>query len=269
MESMYASIRAVSFFSLLGDPADDPSLPFSPIAPQSQWEAPGIPFTNGEKLNSGTVQRSSPALSQTSFSSVTSEKLPYSRSPLVHPGSPPDASMRMAGIMPPSQLSQKVHVQAATKDIDAMDVDPFYSPIPPPTSHPGTTPPHTLLILALCVYVAPAKIGPNGDPHTMHLPTAIDSSDEIYFAVYVPARTANALSAAISTKMGINPNSIIRTTIINKRGLRLALDDEVVREMLEKQDMHIAVREIEFQTEQDSNIGMEKRSSGLELLLAF
>jgi hypothetical protein len=269
MESMYASIRAVSFFSLLGDPADDPSLPFPPIAPQSQWEAPGIPFANGEKLNSGTVQRSSPALSQASFSSVTSEKLPYSGSPLVHPLSPSDAGVRMVGMMPPSQLSQKVHVQAATKDIDAMDVDPFYVPIPHTTPRPGTAPPHTLLILALCVYVAPAKIGPNGDPHTMHRPTAIDSSNEIYFAVYVPARTANALSTAISTKMGIDPNSIIRSTIINKRGLRLALDDEVVREMLDKQDMHVAVREIEYQTEQASNIGIEKRSSGLELFLAF
>ena len=102
----------------------------------------------------------------------------------------------------------------------------------------------------------------------MHLSTAIDSSNEIYFAVYVPARTANALSTAISTKMGINPNSIIRTTIINKRGLYLALDDEVVREMLEKQDMRVAVREIEFPADNQHDIIGEKQSS-LELLLAF
>jgi len=75
---------------------------------------------------------------------------------------------------------------------------------------------------------------------------------------------------AIAAKIGIAPTSIIRTTIINKHGLRLALDDEFVHEMLEQQDMRVAVREIEFQNDQDiKNMVMDKRSSGLELFLAF
>lgn len=259
MESMFSSIHPVSVFSLLGDPADDPGMPFSPIAPQSQWEAPGVvaPYTDSEKLTVNTAQRSSPALSQTSFSSVTSDKLPYGSSPLVHPLSPPDASARMAGMMPQSHLTQKVHVQAATKDIDAMDVDPFYVPIPLPTIRP-----------ALCVYIAPAKIGANGDPHTMHLPTVIDSSNDLYYAVYVPARSANALTMAIASKMGIDPALVTRTTIINKRGLRLALDDDVTREMLEKQDMRVAVREIESPSNSPREMVVDERS-GLELFLAF
>jgi hypothetical protein len=138
MESMFASIRPISVFSLIGEPVDDPSLSFSPIAPQSQWEAPGIPFSSEpEKLISTSgAQRGSPALSQTSFSSVTSDKY-IGGSPLVHPLSPPDASSKMVGMMVPSQLSQKIHVQAATKDIDAMDVDPFYIPMPLPSVRPG------------------------------------------------------------------------------------------------------------------------------------
>jgi hypothetical protein len=105
----------------------------------------------------------------------------------------------------------------------------------------------------------------------MHLPPSVDPSNDIYYAVYVPARSANALTMAIATKMGIDPNSILRTTIINERGLRLALDDEVAREMLETQDMRVAVREIEFRTDnQDNNLSLDnKRSSGFELLLAF
>jgi hypothetical protein len=104
----------------------------------------------------------------------------------------------------------------------------------------------------------------------MHLPTAIDPSNDIYFAVYVSTRTASSLTMAIAAKMGLDPSSIIRTTIINKRGLHLALDDEVAREMLEKQDMRVAVRETEFQTGQDhpDNMAVEKQS-GLELFLAF
>lgn len=141
METMFASIRSVSVFSLIGEPADDPSLSFSPIAPQSQWEAPGISYSSEpEKLNPTTgAQRGSPALSQTSFSSVTSDKY-IGGSPLVHPLSPPDASSKMAGMMVPSQLSHKMHVQAATKDIDAMDVDPFYIPMSLPTVRPGKPP---------------------------------------------------------------------------------------------------------------------------------
>ena len=138
MESMFSSIHPTSLFSLIGDPSDDPGLPFSPIAPQSQWEAPGVGATYPveEKL-AGTVQRSSPALSQASFSSITSDKFGYSGSPLVHPLSPPDSTARMAGMVAPTQLSQKVHVQAATKEIDAMDVDPFYVPMPLQTVRPG------------------------------------------------------------------------------------------------------------------------------------
>lgn len=139
METMFASIRPISVFSLVGEPSDDPSLSFSPIAPQSQWEAPGIPFSlESEKLNMTSGQRGSPALSQTSFSSLTSDKF-IGGSPLVHPLSPPDASSKMVGMMVP-QVSQKMHVQAATKDIEAMDVDPFYIPMPLPTVRPGLLP---------------------------------------------------------------------------------------------------------------------------------
>jgi hypothetical protein len=102
----------------------------------------------------------------------------------------------------------------------------------------------------------------------MHLPTAIDSSNDLYYAVYVPARSANALTMAIATKMGIDPDSVIRTTLINKRGLRLALDDDVAREMLEKQDMRVAVREIETPSTSPLEMPADKRS-GLELFLAF
>ena len=150
-----------------------------------------------------------------------------------------------------------------------MDVNPFYVSMPLPTIRPGTTvSPNILLISALCLYIAPAKIGPNDDPHTIHLPTTIDPFNDIYYAVYVPAHSANALSMAIATKMGIDPTSIIRTTIVNKHGLHFALDDEVAREMLEKQDMRVAVRDIEFQAEDSSDMTVDKRS-GLELFLAF
>lgn len=120
------------------------------------------------------------------------------------------------------------------------------------------------------MYIAPAKIGANRDPHTMHLPAAVDPSNDIYFAVYVPARSASSLTMAIAAKLGFDHVNIVRTTIINKRGLRLALDDDVAREMLDKQDMRVAVREVEFHSDhlQEHNIAIENQS-GLELFLAF
>lgn len=273
MEAMFSSIQPVSVFSLVGELADDPSLPISPIAPQTHWDAPGIipayPAPESDKL-SGAVQRSSPALSQTSFSSATSEKVPYSGSPLVHPLSPPDAVVRMSGMVAPNQLSHKVHIQAASKEIDAMDVDPFYVSMPAPTIRPGMPSPQAniSLMTAICVYIAPAKIGPTGDPHTMHLPSAIDPSNDLYYAVYAPARTAAALSQSIATKIGYDPAHLVRTTIINKRGLHLALDDEVVREMLDKQDMRVAVQEVEVPSDARDEMSLDKQT-GLELFLAF
>lgn len=261
MEAMFSSIHPVSELSLIGDSADDPSLAISPIAPQTQWDAPGIvatyPAVESDKLT-GALQRSSPALSQTSFSSATSEKLGYTGSPLVHPLSPPDAPVRVNAMVASTQLSQKIRVQAATKEIDAMDVDPFYVPTPAPTIRP-----------AICVYIAPAKIGPTGDPHSMHLPTAVDPSNDLYYAVYVPARTATSLSHSIATKIGYDPKTLVRTTIINKHGLRLLLDDEVVREMLEKQDMRVAVQAVEIPSDSQEHDTSLNKQTGLELYLAF
>lgn len=102
----------------------------------------------------------------------------------------------------------------------------------------------------------------------MHLPSAIDPSNDLYFAVYAPARTEAALSHSIATKMGYDPNRIVRTTIINKRGLHLVLDDEVVREMLDKQDMRVAVQEIEISSDAQDEMSVDKQIP-LELFLAF
>ena len=103
----------------------------------------------------------------------------------------------------------------------------------------------------------------------MHLPTAVDPSNDVYYAVYAPARTAAALSRSIIQKMGYDPNNLVRTTIINKRGLHLVLDDEVVREMLDKQDMRVAVQEIEIPSDaQEHEVSVDKHT-GLELFLAF
>lgn len=138
MDSMFSSIRPTSVFSLAGDPADDPSLPLSPIAPQSQWEAPGMGVTFAAETTVTNAQRGSPAMSQTSFSSHTSEKVAYAAtSPLVHPVSPTNGTTRMTGITSPSRMSQRTHVQAATRDIEAIGVDPYYVPLPAPTIRPG------------------------------------------------------------------------------------------------------------------------------------
>jgi CP2 transcription factor len=137
MEAMFASIKPASAFSLIGDPTDDPSLTISPIAPQTQWEAPGMAVAFSAESEKANPQRGSPALSQTSFSSVTSDKVHLSASSPLHPLSPSDANARIAGLVSSGQRSQRVPVQAVSKEIDAMDVDPFYIPLPLPPPRPG------------------------------------------------------------------------------------------------------------------------------------
>jgi hypothetical protein len=121
--AMPASIHPVSQFSLTGDPADDPSLPSS-IAPQSQWEAPGVngPVVMEEPTKVISALRRSPTLSQISSLSGTGSEA----SPVVQPMTPPDPL-----------FGRRLRVHAATREVDAMDVDPYYVPQPRPTIRPG------------------------------------------------------------------------------------------------------------------------------------
>ncbi|KAJ5104100.1 hypothetical protein N7532_004629 [Penicillium argentinense] len=95
--------------------------------------------------------------------------------------------------------------------IEVVDVDPTYCP-------PAERPPQPIA----CFYVKFA--GNNQNP-------------DFYRAIYLTERTARDLTQKISEKHHIDPARIVRIVHVNKNGLRIMVDDDVVRELPEGQDM--------------------------------
>lgn len=63
------------------------------------------------------------------------------------------------------------------------------------------------------------------------------SAKPYYRAVYLVRRTVRDLINGISEKFGIDPNRVTQVTHINAKGLRIVVDEDVVREVPEGQDM--------------------------------
>lgn len=63
------------------------------------------------------------------------------------------------------------------------------------------------------------------------------AENDCYRAVYLMERTVKDLIASIATKCGVEPTQVNRTLRINAKGLKIIVDDELVRELSEGQDM--------------------------------
>lgn len=95
--------------------------------------------------------------------------------------------------------------------IEAIDIDPTYRP-------PAERPPKPIA----CFYV---RFAGN------------DQQPDFYRAIYLTERTVRDLMKKISEKHHIDPSRIVRILHVNQNGLRIMVDDDVVRELPEGQDM--------------------------------
>jgi len=68
---------------------------------------------------------------------------------------------------------------------------------------------------------------------------------EYYRAIYLTERTVRDLMKKISEKQHIDPSRIVRILHVNEAGLRIMVDDDVVRELPEGQDMIVDIYESE------------------------
>ena len=97
--------------------------------------------------------------------------------------------------------------------IDAFGVDPSYQ-----------APPERLIKPIACFYIF-IKV-PGDAPE-----------NDYYKAVYLMERTVRDLMRSIATKCGVEFANVARTIRVNPRGLKIMVDDEMVRELPEGQDM--------------------------------
>ena len=71
---------------------------------------------------------------------------------------------------------------------------------------------------------------------------------DFYRAVYLMERTVKELITSIAMKCGVDPGHVTRTLRVNPRGLKIMVDDEVVRELPEGQDMIVEFTEVNAST---------------------
>lgn len=220
MNAMFNSTRPVSYLYLKGDPGDDPDLfpvqlpgdnqEMTPITRQGTWESKPS-ATSGMSSPSGSQD-----LSPTATSSTTTPKRKFSevQQSTIHEEQDeqmvqqPDLSASTSPIQ--TFKVQKTHRDSKPRSpLTALDVDVNYQP---PAERP--------IKPVACFYVR-----------------ARDSEKEYYRAVYLMQRSVRDLVNSISRKFEVNPGRITQVTHINARGLRIIVDEDVVRELPEGQDM--------------------------------
>ncbi|KAJ6115898.1 hypothetical protein N7523_006315 [Penicillium sp. IBT 18751x] len=106
--------------------------------------------------------------------------------------------------------------------IEAIDIDPTYRP-------PAERPPKPIA----CFYV---RFGGS------------EQSYDYYRAIYLTERTVRDLMKKISEKHHIDPSRIVRVLHVNQNGMRIMVDDDVVRELPEGQDMIADIYEADTST---------------------
>ena len=270
MQDMFSSTRPVSVLHLRGYEGDDPdaypvSLPGEPselskvdMSQNTSWERrlSGASTPTHPIISPASSSHSAPADTRTITTTSTQDLMtPYQRS------SQPDRWQNMDQISNPnyttfprsdSKISKVTLDSDAAHWINAFGVDPSYR-----------APPESSVKPVACFYVL-VKI--RGD--------AID--DDCYRAVYLMERTLEDLVTSIAVKCGVQPDTVQRTLRINPRGLKIMVDDEVVRELPEGQDMIVEFNDLDtIKSEPGSaastpTSGMKGRaSSRLELRLIY
>ncbi|KAK5703444.1 hypothetical protein LTS12_028333, partial [Elasticomyces elasticus] len=121
--------------------------------------------------------------------------------------------------------SQPIKVQRANSSsnvstgyLEALDIDPTYRP-----------PVERRVKPIACFY--------------LRFPKNESQKDDYYRAVYLSERTVKDLMNKISAKRPIDLKRVLRILLVKKDGIKVMVDDDVVRELADGQDMDIEISE--------------------------
>jgi len=217
MQDMFTSTRPVSVLHLKGTDLDDPDLHPVPLSGETQDLTEEI----------WARRRSSVATAASSFVSPSPSSTSLSQHGDAFPSDRREWQLQPS-LGSSSNLEFPVKVKQVQNDagvlpgwIEAIGIDANYQP-----------PDHKPALACMCIYILPVLPGS---------PT----NNKIYRAVYLAQKTQACLTAAIATKCGLDPISVLRTTMLNAQGLTVLIDDDVIQQMKEGQDMKVEVIEME------------------------
>ena len=249
MKDMFTSTRPVSILHLKGHAQDDPdaypvALPGEPadltkigtLERQNSWDSKAL--SESTPTNSCVVSPSPSSLSMVSDSRPTEPSKPQRPAPFdssqqLHSNDWDQLTHFSSGSLTDFQNNSvkvsKGRVDDSLPDwIEAFEVDPSYK-----------APPERVVKPIACFYVL-IKI----------LSTAPEY--DYYKAVYLMERTVKDLVSSVAVKCGVQPTQVVRTLRINSKGLKILVDDEVVRELPEGQDMVVEFSEV------DASVGLKQ-----------
>lgn len=268
LQNMFTSTRPHSLLYLKGYEDDDPDL--YPVALPGHLPDPA----SDKSLSRGTSheQKASEATSPTN-SSIS----PSSAHSMPAPGQPtaqPDMHHFSAGsrlqddwdafthftnptyaqqdLNPPHayqgsaiKIQRNQSTATLSQWIDTTGIDPDYQAPPDRTDKP-----------VACVYVLIRMPGQTGN-------------DDCYQAVYLMERSVTDLVNQLATKCDIEPSRISRTVQVNHKGLKIMVDNAVVRELPEGQDMIVDFGETRSETPVKHEQAGLLSTTNLELRLHF
>ncbi|OAG35523.1 hypothetical protein AYO21_10331 [Fonsecaea monophora] len=215
MQDMFSSTRPVSVLFLRGDAEDDPDLhpvklpgddpEGKEIVRTGTWEsrqsASDSPTSNPASPSSSSASQATPKRKFSDLQQTAILEEGESEYGYDHKGG--DSGSRPVKILKPAEAS------VAGPDLFAVDVDSSYRP---PVERP--------IRPVACFYVRQK-----------------DAAKEYYRAIYLLQRTVKDLVNNIAAKFQIDPHRVTQVTHVNSRGLRIIVDEDVVRELPEGQDM--------------------------------
>lgn len=242
MQDMFTSTRPLSVLYLRGTDLDDPDLHPVQLSGDTQDLTEEIWARRRSSVATTTSSFVSPSPSSASLSQHGDNFSPERREWVER-----SYQQLQPGLGSTTSLEIPVKVKQVQNEttmlsgwIEAIGIDPSYQPpehkTPPACKYyrPLIHEIHSLtLVLGMCVYILPV------------LPGSPTNNSTIYRAVYLTQRTQACFTAAIAAKCGIDPISVLRTTMVNAQGLPVLVDDDVIQRMKEGQDMKVEVIEME------------------------
>ncbi|KAL8693173.1 MAG: hypothetical protein Q9218_001955 [Villophora microphyllina] len=268
LQNMFSSTKPYSVLYLKGYEDDDPDL--YPVALPGQSLEPTANKSIERRVSQDQKASdiTSPSTSSDSPSSVQSMPLPAPSSeqlqaqtmgPGHHLQDDWDAFAQFTNTsfapfnLPPTQAIPAPAVkversQSATGTsqwIDTVGIDPAYRAPPQKATKP-----------VACIYAlikAPGKV----------------ANDDCYKAVYLVERTVTDLVDKLAKQCEIEPSLITRTVQVNHKGLKIMIDDAVVRELPEGQDMIVEFSETRFEMTAKQEQASPRSNVNLEMRLLF
>ena len=242
MQDMFTSTRPVSVLYLKGYEQDDPdafpvSLPGEPtdltkinqLGRRTSWDrktnSESTP-TNSCHVSPSPSSHSMPSDLRSSEQSIFQKPAPYHPNEhlqndwenLTHFSSTSFSNFSNSAVKVPTGHAADNSLPGW---IEAFGVDPAYKAPPERPTKP-----------IACFYVL------------IKIPGNVPQND-YYRAVYLMERTVRDLITSIATKCGVEPTQVTHTLRINPKGLKIVVDDEVVRELPEGQDMIVEFAEVD------------------------